>query len=98
MGVLRKTKGSIFLIRSEVHVPSLLAMKRGRVHFAVSKSNTAADRQTMDHYSRALIDRRDNTHKYTHRKNDSTIKGTSNIHFNIEHEVFLASKHTVEWS
>jgi hypothetical protein len=78
MKVLRKTKGPIFLIRSEVHVPSPLTMKTGRGHFAVSRSNTTADGQTYGHHcSRVLIECRNNTHK----KKDTTITSTSNISF-----------------
>ena len=81
MRMLRKTKGPTFLIRSVVHVPSPLTMKTGRF---ISRSAGAVLLQIdsrVDHYNRALIACRNNTHKNIHKKNDSTIKGKSNIRF-----------------
>jgi hypothetical protein len=80
MRELRKTKDPIFLIRSEEHVPSPLTMKTGRVHSAVSKSNTTADRQTYGSLQSRVDRLSQQQHKNIHKKNDSTkTKGTNNL-------------------
>jgi hypothetical protein len=79
MKVLRKTKGPIFLIRLEVHVPSPSTMKTGRLHFAVSRSNTTADRVFTD-LTVVLVVSQQLSYEDT-QKHDTAIKGTGNIRF-----------------
>ena len=81
MRVLRKTKGPIFLIRSLVEAPPRWPCKHEGF---ISRSAGAILLQIdsrMDHSSSALIACRNNTHKNTHKKKESTIKDTSNIRF-----------------